>query len=174
MSLWTITEEMTRVQDAFLSLCNAPMDGDDAEAATAAMQHIDALAEAFDAKADDYAALIRSVEHRANGREEEARRIAELARSDRALAERLRSALMEAMQRTNRRRFDTERFALSVQQNGGKRALRIMSEDEIPEEYRVPVYSTRIDRDGIREAIERGEAVPGAVLEDRGFRLNIK
>jgi hypothetical protein len=173
MSLYAITEEMQAVQTAFDRLIG---DGDEAdpEGASAALEHIDALAQAFDAKADSYAALIRNAETRAAARREEARRFAALAERDEFLATRLRLALMEAMQRTNRTKVQTERFQLSVRANGGKRPVLVDDEAALPPEFVVPVYSVKVDKDAIRQAIEAGSEVPGARLAERGTRLDLK
>jgi len=169
MSLYAITEEMQRLLDVF------DQHGDSGSETAAAMQeHIAALAEAFDAKADSYAALIRVCEVRSQARKEEAQRLIALSASDASLADRLRNALMQAMQATRQTRVETERFRLAVRQNGGKLPILIADTDAIPQAYRIPVVTERIDKDGIRDALERGETVPGASLGVRGFRLDLR
>lgn len=167
MSLYQLTEELT----ALLNMADTEM-SEDIDAAM--KEHTALLIEAFDAKADNYAALIRTCETRASARYEESQRLNKLAQADEALAMRLRMALLEAMQATGRKKVQTERFALTVAQNGGKQPVVVTDEDALPAEFRVPVWSEKIDRDAIREALERGDTVEGAVLQPRGFRLNLK
>jgi len=169
VSLYAITEELTRLADA------AERAGCDSEEFAAALaEHTALLAEAFDAKADDYAALIRTCEVRAAARREEAKRFDLLSKADAALAERLRLALMSAMQRTGRTSVQTARFALAVRSNGGKVPLLIDDDAAVPPEYRIPVYEERIDKDAIRAALEANKTVAGARLGERGTRIDIK
>ena len=169
MSLYLITEELKSLIDAFDRFGH-----ESPEAAEAIREHTEAIVEAFDAKADDYAALIRTAETRAAARNEESERMRKLAQDDEALATRLRNALMEAMKRTNRTKVQTARFKLSVQNNGGKIPVIINDESALPEEFRVPKVTTVIDKESLREKLESGATVPGATLGERGQRLNLK
>ena len=64
MSLYAIQNEITDIVDAIL-------DGGDAEAQQALEAHLAGLDAALDEKADDYAALIRHLEARADARRAE-------------------------------------------------------------------------------------------------------
>lgn len=173
MSLYHITAEMQAVQDAF-ERCGGDGDSCDPEGAVAMREHIDALVGAFDAKAESYAALIRNAESRAEARKAEATRILALSAADSRLATRLRQALMEAMQATGRTTVQTALFALSVRQNGGKRPVVVEDEESIPEQFRIPTFGSKLDRDALRDALESGESVPGASLGERGVRLDLR
>ena len=166
MSLYQITAELTSVLDALVD------NNEEAEAALA--EHLSALTEAFDIKADDYAALIRVCETRADARRMEAERMTILAKDDERKAERLRTLLMDAMKATGRTKVETDRFRLSVKKNGGKVPVIITDEAALPIDYRVPKITEVIDKDGIREALESGKEVPGAALGERGQRLDLK
>lgn len=166
MSLYNITTEVISVLDALMD------NNEDAEAALA--EHLSALTEAFDIKADDYAALIRVCETRADARRMEAERMTVLAKDDERKAERLRMLLMDAMKATGRTKLETDRFRLSVKKNGGKVPVIIADEAALPLDFRVPKVTEVIDKDGIREALEAGTPVPGAALGERGQRLEIK
>lgn len=169
MSLYAITTEMQSLLDAFDS-----HGAESPEAEAAIREHAAAIAEAFDAKADSYAALIKCCEARASARAEEAERMLALARSDDALADRLRRSLLEAMQVTGRVKVETARFRLAVRANGGKVPVLVDDEAALPVEYRVPVVTHKVDRDAIRAALDAGQAVAGARLGERGQRLEIK
>jgi hypothetical protein len=168
MSLYQIKTEMMSLLDAF-----ARYGRDSDEAASAIREHAAAIAEAFDAKADDYAALIRVCETRAAARREESERMQQLAKDDEALAERLRKALLDAMDTTGRVRVDTPRFRIAVRGNGGKIPVIIESASDLPTEFVVPKITHEIDKTAIREALERGVPVSGARLGERGKRLDI-
>jgi hypothetical protein len=168
MSLYAITTELQSILD----LVDAG--ATDADTAAAIAEHEGALREALASKADSYAGLIRSLEVRADAREAEAKRMQALAGADTRLAERLRLALRDAMKATDTPKLETERFRLSVRANGGKLPVFVEDEAALPPVYRIPVYTERVDRDAVRDALERGEAVPGARLGERGSRLDIK
>ena len=169
MSLYTIKTEL-------IDLLDAMQDGfmDDAEAQAAIAEHAQQLRELFDQKADDYAALIRVCQTRAAARREEAERMAMLAKEDERKAERLTAMLLQAMSETGRKSVQTERFKISIKRNGGKVPVVITDEAALPIDFRVPKVTETIDKDGIREALEAGKEVPGAVLGERGQRLELK
>lgn len=169
MSLYEITSEMMSLIAAFNDHGK-----DSPEAEQAFREHASALAEAFDAKADDYAALIRSCETRAEARRAECERMKALADSDDALADRLRDAMKTAMSATGRTRVDTQKFRLSVKQNGGKLPVLIEDPASVPQEYQIPRMTTVIDKDAIRTVLEAGGTVSGAALGARGSRLDIR
>lgn len=171
MSLYQITEEMMELLDIAAGVMGE--DGSpEVEAAFA--EHAAALSSAFDSKADDYAALIRVCETRAEARKAEADRMKALMARDDRLAERLRTMLMDAMVATNRTKVETARFALAVKKNGGKMPVVIINESLIPVDFKVPKYVETLDKDGIREALEAGATIPGASLGVRGTRLDLK
>lgn len=169
MSLYAIKSEM-------LSLLEVMDDHghDSPEAAAAIAEHLQALQESFDSKADDYAALIRVCITRAAARKEEAERLKLLAQDDELLADRLRDVLMETMISLQRTKVETARFRLTVKKNGGKIPVLITDEAALPVDYRVPKVTEVIDKDAIRAALEAGTEVPGAALGERGQRLELK
>jgi hypothetical protein len=169
MSLYQITAEMQSLIDAFDA-----HGAESPEAEAAIREHAAAIAEAFDAKADGYAALIRTCEVRSAARAEEADRMKRLAQSDDALASRLRRTLVEAMQATGRTKVATDRFTLSVVANGGKLPVVIEDEAALPAEFVVPHVTTRVDREAVRSALEAGTPVSGARLGERGTRLSLR
>ena len=169
MSLYAITTELSAL------LAAAEQHGDESEEFAAALaEHAALMREALADKADSYAALVRSCEVRAEARQQEAKRMQALADSDQRLADRLRAALLQAMQETETPKIETARFRLAIRANGGKLPVVIDSEADLPADYRVPKVTLTIDRDSLREALEAGEAVPGARLGVRGTRLDIK
>lgn len=169
MSLYAIKTEMMGLLEAFDQHGSAS-----AEAEAAIRDHAAALIEAFDAKADDYAALVRVAETRAAARREESERLQKLAEDDESLAKRLRAAMLDAMQQTGRMKVDTPRFSLSVKCNGGKTPVEVTDDSIIPPEYRIPKVTYSLDKDTIRQRLEAGEAIPGVALGERGYRLDLR
>lgn len=169
MSLYAITEELKTLVEAFDEFGHASD-----EAAAAIAEHTGILIESFDRKIDNYAALIRTCETRAAARAEEAARMKKLAQDDDSLATRLRSAVMQAMKETGQPKVQTTRFSLSIVKNGGVIPIIINNEAELPEQFRIPIVTISIDKVSIRAALEAGEEVEGAILGERGTRLNLK
>lgn len=167
MNLYQITSELQAVIDGIL-------EGgiDSPEAQQALDEHLAGLDEALDQKAEDYAAVIMSLQARSDARAAEAKRIRELANADATVAQRLKERLKQAMETTGRVRIDTTRFRLTVANNGGKQPMLIEDQSAIPTEFIVQV--PEVDKDAVRAALEAGRAVPGCTLVPRGTSLRIK
>ena len=168
MSLYAIQNEITAIVETIL-------DGteDCAEAQAALNEHLAGLDAALDEKADDYAALIRHLEARADARRAEAQRMRDLATADDDLAERLKTRLKEAMQATGRTKLETARFRLSVSQNGGVQPLAVTCDAaDLPTE--LTTVTVAANKTAIRAALEAGTAIPGCELVPRGTSLRIK
>ena len=132
-----------------------------------------ALDAALEDKADDYAALIQSLNLRAEARKAEAARMRQLAETDMALADRLKQRLKEAMESVGRLKLDTPRFKLVVAGNGGRQPLEVAVEPTAlaPQYQAVKVEA---NKEAIRAALEAGTAVPGCTLLPRGTSLRIR
>jgi hypothetical protein len=99
------------------------------------------------------------------------------------------------MDRFGKAKLEGKYNTLAIQNNGGVRPLTIAQPDMVPEDYlvtHVPINVsclnylnkiTGLDLRGttpepwtkaIREALERGEGVPGCRLEERGRHLRVK
>jgi hypothetical protein len=168
MSLYAITSELESVLDAIL-------EGgvDSPEAQEALNEHLAGLDAALESKADDYAALIRSLELRSAARVAEARRIKGLADADDALADRLKERLKAAMEASGKTKLDTARFKLSVAGNGGKAPLEVTADAaSLPPEFQT--VSVTFNRDAIRTALEGGAVIPGCTILPRGTSLRIR
>ena len=168
MSLYQITNELQSLIDL------AEKCADDAEMSHAVEEHMAAIDEALEAKAESYACLIRTLEARSEARKQEAARMTALSKTDNALAERLKFYLRESMVRTGRTKINTDKFRLSVVNNGGKIPIVITDEEAISEEFKKTEFVQTLDKDLIRLHLEQGATVSGAKLGERGQRLDIK
>lgn len=65
----------------------------------------------------------------------------------------------------------TNRGTMSVVKAGGKRPLKIDDESLIPAEFKFVI--AQVDKDALRQALEGGENIQGAHLEERGLYLKI-
>lgn len=130
-----------------------------------------------DEKLDNYAALIRMLEVRADVRKQEADRLLALAKPDRNLAKRLKARLKFYFERTGETTVSTKRYRISLVNNGGSLPVHLdeylaAHPEEIPEGYRRVVFEPDLVK--IREALERGEELEFASLGERGKSLRIK
>lgn len=121
-------------------------------------------------KADNYAKIIKELEAKANARKEEAKRLTSTAKTFENRAKALKSNLFNAMKETGKTKFATNLFSFNIAKNGGKQSLTI--DGEVPKEYTKTIIEN--DTDKIRRALESGESLPFAHLEQRGERLSIK
>ncbi len=133
------------------------------------------LQEDLEAKLDRTAAFVRELEARAKMRKEEAARLSTLARSDEALAFRLKERMMAAMQALGKEKVETPRFRLSVRTAGGKQAVVLkVAPEELP--LRFQRQRIEADLDALRAALEAGdqEALEVAELAARKRYLSIR
>jgi len=128
---------------------------------------------ARDDKIDAYCSLFREFETRAKARETEASRLFDLASADLNAAKRLRERLLYFFELHRISKLETDRFRLTVANNGGALPLFVDGEPEaLPEEYqRVRIEA---DKAAIREALEQGAPLDFARLGDRGRHLRIR
>lgn len=121
-------------------------------------------------KADSYAKIIKELESKAKARKEEANRLNDGARVLENRVKALKMNLFNTMKQTGKTKFTTNLFSFNIAKNGGKQPLTI--DGDVPEEYTKTI--TENDTDKIRQALEKGEKLPFAHLEQRGESLRIK
>jgi hypothetical protein len=124
-------------------------------------------------KLDRYCSLIAELEALATARKAEAKRLADLARTNERSAEALRERLRWVFEARGLGTQQTERFRVSLAANGGKLPLVVLcAEDELP------AWATKsrvsADTEAIRERLEAGESLLFARLGDRGRRISIR
>ena len=121
-------------------------------------------------KADNYAKIIRELEAKAKSRKEEAKRLTDNAKTLENKIKFLKDNLYNSMKITGKTKFSTDLFTFNIAKNGGKQALTI--DGEVPAEYTKTITENDVDK--IRQALENGENLSFAHLEDRGESLRIK
>jgi hypothetical protein len=123
-------------------------------------------------KLEGYCRLIRTLELRAAARKEESERIAKLVRADENKARALKLRLQFYLEIAGKKRIDTATYRITLAANGGKPPLEIPpNAAELPEQFQR--ISVSADVDAIREALDRGEAVFGCRLLERGKHVRI-
>lgn len=171
-TLYQIGQDLDALRSLLEEVGGDVTDADADEAVTAWLAE---TGEALASKVDRYCALVREMETRADARDEEANRLAGLAATDRFAAKRLKDRLHQFLQQQEIPRLETERFRLSVAQNGGKLPLHLdLAAEQLPEPYRITRTSYAADQDKIRAALEAGASLPFAALGTRGSHLRIK
>lgn len=124
-------------------------------------------------KADNYVALIRSLEETAKVRQAEAKRMRILASVDEGHAKRLRDRLKSFMEAHDIPKIKTARFNIAIQKNGGKPALNVnVASEDLPVEFQNIIVEP--DKKAIREALEVGVTVLGCEIAERGTSLRIR
>ena len=171
-TLLDITRDMDALDALLVEVEGDVTDPRVLEAVTAWFAELDAD---LKGKVDNYAALITTLEARADVRAKEAERLARRAKTDAASAQFLKDRLRTELEARGLKKVETDRYRVSVVSNGGKLPLVLGDERDIPEAFWREVPARKeIDRDAIRQALDAGRPVAGAHYGDRGRRLSIR
>lgn len=171
----TLIELSNEVFDLKEMLDDLPEDCDNHEEILKILEENLSRAEgSLEKKIEGYAAIVREYELRSEARFKESDRLAKRAESDLKKAQSLEEFMQYVMQKHGIQKIDGDRFQIRVCRNGGKAPVRINHESQIPAEFVKTQTISVPDMDKIRERLESGEEVPGAVLLERGFHLRTK
>jgi tRNA U34 5-carboxymethylaminomethyl modifying enzyme MnmG/GidA len=123
-------------------------------------------------KLDNYSALIKELEARAEARKVEAKRLSDRASVDLNKVKSLKANLQRFFEYHEVRTIETNRYRLSLAKNGGKAPLILdnVTPSELPDKF---TYK-EVDKVAVREALESGEVLDFARLGERGQSLRIK
>lgn len=122
-------------------------------------------------KADGYAGLITEMRRRAEARQGEVERLRRLVEIDERNADFLRDRLKGVMERHGFKKIETERYRLTVANNGGKLPL-LLDEADVPDGYKKQPPPIP-DKDKIRADLDAGVSLPFARYGPRGTNLRI-
>ncbi|HET6569500.1 MAG TPA: siphovirus Gp157 family protein [Rhodothermales bacterium] len=148
--------------------------GGDVEEAGGLVDHWLAACERQREKLDNYAALVRDLELRAEARKTESRRLAERARQDAERAAFLKERLKHHFVRHGIQSMDTTRFRITHARNGGLLPLLLDVDPEtLPEPYRLTDVRYKADAEAIRAALEAGEPLTFARFGERSTSIRI-
>ena len=115
--------------------------------------------------------LIQDLTYHANAMGEEAKRLAARKKAIENKIECLKNYYRDHLQAMGKTKVLTNRGTMSVVKAGGKRPLKIDDESLIPAEFKFVI--AQVDKDALRQALEDGENIQGAHLEERGLYLKI-
>lgn len=167
-SLFQLSEEILQLRQI--------LDSQEHESETidAVEEYLKSLSQDREKKLDNYAALIRELEARAKIRQDEATRLQSLAKKDLDVVERLKERLKLVFTLHEWKTVDTDRFRITLAQNGGKQKLVVeIPVEELEERFRKVETKTVPDNDALREALGDGEVIAGVRLEERGVTIRI-
>lgn len=171
-TLMQISQDMLALDD-LIAECGG--DVSDPRVAEAVDQWMAEIQGNMSEKVDSYAALITEMRRRSDVRLAESARLAARAKVDENAADFLTMRLKTAMALHGIKKIETDRFTVSVVNNGGKAPVFIDDPATVPAELtRTIPAKVEPDKDKIRAALESGEAVPGCTLGERGTRLSIR
>lgn len=130
---------------------------------------LEAVLGEIEVKADGYAVVLSEIEGRADIVAKEINRLKAI--EDRLVAthKRMKDRLKSAMEELHTNEIKTDLHRFKIVKNGGK--LPLVIDGGVPESYkRVELVD---DKEKIRKALESGECLTFAHLEDRGTHLKI-
>jgi hypothetical protein len=164
-TLYELTAEYTRILDVL----------EDPEANADALElELDAIAGLITRKAENIGGLISHLEHIAEARRVEYRRLRERAQADEAHAQRLRDYLFRHMQELGSPRIETARFTFSIRTNPP--AVEIVDLALVPEAFIKPrvVTAEDVSKTAIKDAWKDTGEIPPGVDIVRRQRLEIR
>jgi hypothetical protein len=132
---------------------------------------LEGLSGGLEDKAINLAKFLRNLEATAEAIKEAE---ADMAKRRKAFENRvkwLKSYLKDSMENTGITKIECPFFKLSIQKNPA--SVEVFDENLIPEQFKEPVTTWKIDKNAIKEALKNGETVAGATLLN-GTRLSIK
>ena len=165
-TLLNITDDLRALDDLLDEVGGDVSDPQVAEAVDAWFAELDA---AMETKVDNYAALITEMMNRAELRAAEAQRLYHRSKIDQQSAGWLKDQLKTVLEQRGIKKVETPRYRVSVAGNGGKAPLDIHEPGAVPRELCKHIPERwEPDGDAIRDALGRGEEVPGATQMEPG------
>jgi hypothetical protein len=124
----------------------------------------------FEEKAEGYAKVMKNMDGDISAISAEIQRLTDKKKTLENRKNLMKNNLEQAMLLTGKRKFKTALFSFTIQKNGGKQPLDIHG--DVPKEF-VKIIEEP-DKDKIREALESGEVLEFAILQERGESLRIR
>jgi hypothetical protein len=170
-SLWQLGIEAQELTTTISQLAEQLEADDDTRAQALAELEAALLAEehnkaALAAKADATCWVIEHLRGQAAYRQQQAKRLTELSRSDASRADALEDSLVLVLTRLQPKatRFSFPNHELSSRKS---QAVEIEDEDSLPSEWLAHKTTSQPDKAAIKEALKAGHLIPGAQLVSR-------
>jgi hypothetical protein len=120
---------------------------------------------------DDLLAIASEIEHRAAGRKAEAKRIADLAKRDQAIADWMKGQITRVLESSGSTSIQTPRHKVTLATPGGVRALEIIG--DVPEAFSTTVTTVVPNKELIRATLEAGQPLAFAMLHSKQKVLKV-
>lgn len=163
-TLYDLTQDYKNLLDLAGS-----MDADEVETFN---DTLEAVLGEIEVKADGYAVVLAEIEGRINTVNREIGRLEAIESALSNTRRRMIDRLKTAMEDIGKKEIKTDLHRFKIVRNGGKQPLDI-DEGCVPEEYTKTEVKQVPDKDKIRKALESGECLTFAHLEERGTHLKI-
>ena len=115
--------------------------------------------------------LIQTLKRRAENYDAEIKRLSALKKATENNLERIKQNYLENLRRIGKTKVITPIGTMKVSRAGGVRPLKIDDENLIPLDFKFTRTVDVIDKDQLRLALEQGQTIEGAHLEERGYYL---
>ena len=161
-TLYSLTDDLRQLIDLAPSI--------DPEDAQCFLDTLEGVLGARDDKLDGYAAVIDTLKSQVELLDHEEVRIANRKHAVENRIKLMKQRMLESMQTTNQTKIQTDLHTFAIQKNGGKAPLTITG--TVPDDY--IKMEPKTDTEKIRTALENGEQLDWAHLEERGVHLAIR
>ncbi len=132
---------------------------------------LEGLQGSLEDKAVNLAKFFRNLEAMAGAIKEAEDRMARRRRAIEGRVKSLKDYLRTNMDACGIQKIESPWFVLAIQKNPS--AVDVFDESAVPAEFKEEVVTVRLDKAGIKRALEAGQTVPGAALS-RGTRLAVR
>ena len=132
---------------------------------------LEGLSGSFENKAVNVAKFFKNLEATSVAIKEAEQRMSQRRKAIENRVASMKDYLKQNMESCGITRIESPWFALSIAKNPA--AVDVFDEAAVPAEYKEEIVTVKIDKTAIKQAIESGADVPGAVLT-RGTRLAIR
>lgn len=154
------------IRNVFIELLEIAQDPDvDPQVIADTMESIEGE---FEDKADSYVVVMKELQAQADKFGKEIERLTTHKTTISNNINRMKSILLESMHAIGKDKLQTEHFKLSVRKNGGLAPLKITG--DVPDEF----CKFEPDNAKIRAALDEGENLDFAELDERGVHLDIR
>lgn len=134
---------------------------------------MEAISDAIEVKADNYAKIIRNTEESIESIENELKRLTERKTSLKNNVKRMKDNLQDCMIATGKRKFKTDLFSFSIQKNGGKIPVIVDVETSmLPDDF--VIVTEKPDLTAIGTFLQTHPNCEWAHYGERGESLRIK
>lgn len=159
----------SQIQDEIRNMLDVPDDELTDEQRETMCNYLDMLGDQEASKVDSFGQFLRIETARAEALKAEAQRLANKARTAANRIAFLKSHYLDAMQRNGLQNVRGQVYALSVRSTD---VVTITNEVLLPKRYVVEKTTIMPDKMAIRDALKKGEDIPGAIL-DKSYSLRV-